>query len=193
LLLAVHVLGDWKAEVVQQRGRQVEDRSAFDLRAVAHVGPGGEKDTVGLMVEVGRLDVHRLLAPDPALAALEAVVREEKNGCLLEVDSLQDSAEELILISVPLANHIAVAGEPVLFDPCQTGRVILHEKVRETVHLLEVHHEKVVRATHQELRGDGRVALSGHRVTAGKDEWGWRGYSVGNGPGRTSRCGTAWG
>ena len=39
--LAVHVLGDRKSQVVENRRREVEHRRAFDLLAAAQVGAGG--------------------------------------------------------------------------------------------------------------------------------------------------------
>ena len=162
---AVHILGNGQAQVVQDGGGDVEHRSTRDFLGAAQVGTGGDEDAVFLVIEVGLLDVNHLLAADAPLAALEAVVGEHEDGRLLQVDPGQDSTQELVLVLVPLLDHVLVAGEALLVvDPGQPGRRVLHEKVREAVHLFEVKHEEVVGLIGEQLLGDGGVALRRDRA-----------------------------
>ena len=119
--LSVHVLRDGQAEVVEQRRRDVEHRGVLDPRAAAHVRARGHEDPVRLVVEVGLPHVHHLLAADAPLAALEAVVGEHEHGRGLEVDLREHPAEQLVLVAVPLAHHVAVAREPVLGEPSRAS------------------------------------------------------------------------
>ena len=162
--LARHVLGDGEAEVVQHRGRQVHDRGSGDLGAGPDVGARRQEDPGRLVVEMGPPDVDGPLAADPPVAALEAVIGEQEDGGLVEVDPGQHPPQQLVLVVVPGFDDPPVTGEAVVVDPRQPWLGVLHEQVRDAVDLLEIEHEEVEALLGQQRLGDRRITLGGDGV-----------------------------
>ena len=91
--LAIHVLAHGQAQVIEHGRREVEHRGACNFASATDVRAGGQEDPLGLVIQVGLVDIHHFFASNPPVAALESVIGEDEDGGLFEIDLRKDAPQ----------------------------------------------------------------------------------------------------